>query len=308
MATPITIDSSVPFGQPNLELYYPVTRGVPIDPILFVAQGGDNLPSYEWAFSGNLPEGLTFSQRRAMAEITGTPTATYSYRFNGTVRARDTKSGLQKSIPVGFELFQPTPPPHNDHTDHSDVHTDVPAPTGTHGDHSDSSTVYVDSTTAGTHSDVRHSDHGDHSDTPPVHVDLVGRLHVDHLDAVVPPKHSDVVPPHIDSPPAQDIKVRFDPPGGPTPDIVDFIYKRGQEGDREKSYRVTNFGESTMKIVFHNMPRGVEIVPEIVTVEAGEFDSFVVKLTQEFFEGLGIGTTRRALDIRMELIGEPIRP
>ncbi len=204
-------------------------------------------------------------------------------------------------------------PPHVDipeggHSDHGDVHTDHGDSENYYADHSDTNRVYVDTTIPGVHQDVNHNDHNDHIDTYPIHTNQTGRTHQDHLDAVTFPRHIDVAPPHIDSPPARDIKVWFDPPGGPAPDIVDFLYKRGQEGNREKSYRVINLGEGTMKMTLHNIPRGVEVNPEILTIPPNEHDSFVVTVTREFFEALGIGITERALDIRMELIGEPIRP
>lgn len=195
------------------------------------------------------------------------------------------------------------------HTDtHADAHVDATPQGGdpTHLDHSDTNVDHTDSNDPFTHSDINHSDHSDHLDVPVIHNDISRRVHLDHLDQINFPKHNDVAPPHIDSPPAKDLKVQFDPPGGPAPDIVDFLFKRGQEGDREKSYRVTNLGESTMKIIFQNIPQGVEVTPNPLQVPAGEHDTFVVKVTQEFFEGLGSGITERALDIRMELIGEPI--
>jgi hypothetical protein len=195
----------------------------------------------------------------------------------------------------------PTDVPHQDHQDHQDTIEEIPVVI--HVNHSNVSEIHAD-TTSVNHTDIDHGDAGGRSDTPIVHADTLGRSHQDHVDGSFP-AHLDIPLPDLPPPAPRFIKASFTP-GGEAPDVIDLIYKRGQEGDREQKYLVTNEGNSTLEVSFDNIPLGVFISPPKVTIPSAGTDSFVITITENLLKSSQRGTTQRNLNIRLALIGESI--
>ena len=317
----IHITSEPYFGQPKLEYYMPITQGTPIDPVMFMMESSHNNKLVEWYLSGNLPDGLTFSSRRAIgAEIMGTPTQDYYSREHAWVHVVDSLNNEEAVIPIAFEVraqehvdhSNVVMPPHvnvhvddGPYVDHVDIHSDHANQIDYHEDHSDSRSTHVNTTGNDIHADSDHANHSDHTNVAPEHVDQRLQSHVDTSTPVTFPKHVDVAPPHIDSPPPINMKVRFDP-GGKTPEPIDLVFKRGQAGEREKVYTVMNDGNGQMRVTLYNLPQGVTVTPAIMMVGAGESSKFTVKIDNNMFSNVGTGITQRNLDVKLELIGEPI--
>ena len=100
-----------------------------------------------------------------------------------------------------------------------------------------------------------------------------------------------------------EINVRFDPDGGPLPAIMDFIHKRGQDSTRNKGYRVTNHGQTTVKIQFTGLPNGISVSPPTLTVPPGDFGDFVVTVSESLLMSLDVGVANRSVGIKIESVG-----
>ncbi|MEK9767343.1 MAG: hypothetical protein VW683_00365 [Betaproteobacteria bacterium] len=199
----------------------------------------------------------------------------------------------------GFGEFQHQDSPFSDHGDHSDSppftdHGDTPF-----GDHSDSPPPHSD------HSDTPFSDSQPHTDQPTSHTDIP------HSDETSP--HSDIVA-HTDiifgdntgesQPPGpppgpSELNLRFEPDteaGGF--EVFNAEYRSGDQGPRIKSYSIQNLDNEVVSVRFEQIPDGIDIFPNPVTIDVGEAETIVVTLTNPFLRSLSLGQTTKTIPVR----------
>jgi len=98
------------------------------------------------------------------------------------------------------------------------------------------------------------------------------------------------------------VNVRFEP-GGHIPEPLDFIFKRGENGFREKTYRVLNDGKADTRVMISNLPNGVTCSPTTFVVPAGESREFTTTIENSFLDKLDSGVTERNINVQLQLIG-----